>query len=206
VVRNKSAFTLIELIFAIVVISITVISLPTMNAVLSKGIEGNIIQESIFAAATKLNEITTAHWDDNSLEPNDIYGFARVIDTTGSLCTNHLMNGHIHQALHRRCLESSITRPDDNANSNADISSLGDYAGSQTFFTSNLSDSSGYKNIDLDINTTIDRNIIFNGTNDPNMKRLTITVTKSATPSTPLIVLKTYSANIGEVDFYKRTY
>lgn len=205
-VRNKSAFTLIELIFAIVVISITVISLPTMNSVISKGIEGNLVQESIFAASTKLNEITTAHWDDNSLEPNDANGFARVIDTTGSLCTNNLMPGHINQTLHRRCLDDNTTRPSDNINSNASISSLGDYVGSQTFFTANLSDASGYKNTDLNITTAIDRNITFNGTTNANMKCMTITVSKNSTPSTALIVLKTYSANIGEVDFYKRTY
>ena len=197
----RSAFTLIELIFAIVVISITVISLPTMNSVISTGIEGNLVQESIFAASTKLNEITTAHWDDNSTEPNDANGFARVIDTTGSLCTNHHMPGHIH----RRCLESSATRPDDNANSKTDVSSLGDYAGSQTFFTSNLSDASGYKNVDLNITTVIQRNVDFNGIN-ANIKRLTITVSKNSAPSVPIVVLKTYSANIGEVDFYKRTY
>ncbi len=51
VVRFRRAFTLIELIFAIVIIAISVISLPMMTQVTSSGVAGNLeTQEAIFKA------------------------------------------------------------------------------------------------------------------------------------------------------------
>jgi len=75
----KRAFTLIELIFAIVIIAITVVSLPMMTQVISKGIEKNLLQEAIFAGAAVLNESVSAKWDENSVEsPTDPNAFSRV--------------------------------------------------------------------------------------------------------------------------------
>jgi len=51
VVKSHRGFTLIELIFAIVIIAISVVSLPTMIQVTSSGVEKNIeTQEAIFKA------------------------------------------------------------------------------------------------------------------------------------------------------------
>ncbi len=51
VVGYKKAFTLIELIFAIVIIAIAVVSLPTMVQVTSSGVAKNLeTQEAIFKA------------------------------------------------------------------------------------------------------------------------------------------------------------
>jgi len=79
-VVRRAAFTLIELIFAIVIIAISVISLPMMSQTVAKGIDANIVQEAIFAAATELNEAVTAHWDEASMEVNTTTSFAKVIN------------------------------------------------------------------------------------------------------------------------------
>jgi len=207
-VVRKAAFTLIELIFAIVIIAISVITLPMMNQVISKGVDSNIVQEAIFASATELNEVVTAHWDENSLEPNSPNSYARVIDIGGA-CDNNtlspryrLMPGHINQPLHRRCLNSSATIPA-NASATA-VESLEDKAhGYRLIFLNPTPSDKGYKEkykskIKLKSNTK------FGGAKNPNMKRITVTIADSK--KHVISSLRTYSANIGEVDYYKRTY
>lgn len=206
VLKHRAAFTLIELIFAIVVISITVISLPMMNQVLSTGMEKNLVQEAIFAAATELHEVTTGHWDENSLEPNQPYSLARMIDISGncetdtSLSTYRLMPGHIAQPLHRRCLESSATNAA-NSNTDVNVSALEDFSGSHNTFTTNTVSQSGYKvSYTADINVTGNAN--FNGAN-PNIKMIKISIKDGTKVVTSLV---TYSANIGEIDYFKKAY
>jgi len=51
VVKNRLAFTMIELIFAIVIIAITVVSMPMMTQVTSSGASKNLeLQEAIYKA------------------------------------------------------------------------------------------------------------------------------------------------------------
>lgn len=204
---RRAAFTLIELVFAIVVIAIAVVSLPMMNQAISKGIDSNIVQEAIFAAATELNEVTTAHWDENSLEPGEPNSLARVIETgfcenNALLATYREMPGHINQQLHRRCLDSNVTSPS-NVNV-AGVTSLSDSIKTNVaIFINNIANQqSGYKtNYTADVG--IVRPSIFGGTLNPDIKQVTITIKDGATPITSL---KTYSANIGEVDYYKKEY
>ena len=205
---KRAAFTLIELIFAIVIIAIAVVSLPMMNQVIAKGIDENIVQEAIFASATELNEITTAHWDNNSLEAGTTNSFAKVIDMGN--CENNnskfnfrLMPGHITQPLHRRCLDSNATTPSDTAVTNS-IQSLEDFEHTaKNIFTDTVTDNKGYKR-SYKSALSITRPANFNGVN-ANIKLLTLTVT-DASSGDKITSLKTYSANIGEVDFYKKEY
>ena len=200
----RNAFTLIELIFAIVIIAISVISLPMMSQVTAKGIDANLVQEAIFGAATKLNEAVTAHWDGNSLEPGEVSSFARVIDD--GTCLNTLaayrqMPGHINQPLHRRCLDSLSTPP---ANTNvAGIISLDDMAGTNSIFLDSNSEH-GYKDNYTSV-VVVEVNASFGLTaNNPNIKSIVSTILDDSNQT--ISVLKTYSSNIGEVDYYKRSY
>lgn len=203
---RKAAFTLIELIFAIVIIAITVISLPMMKQVIFKGIENNIIQEAIFASATVLNEVTTAHWDDNSFGPSDT--FAKVIDlgnceNNSSLVNYRYMPGHIIQPLHRKCLDNNSTAPAD-ADISATVSSLNDFVpGPPNLFNSFVTDAQGYKHSYNSV-LSVTRPANFNG-NNPNIKRINITISDTSTGKI-LTSLSTYSANIGEIDYYKKGY
>ena len=53
---KKSAFTLIELIFSIVIIGFAVLSLPIMTQVGTKAIGDSLALEAIFLASSKLNQ------------------------------------------------------------------------------------------------------------------------------------------------------
>lgn len=189
---------MIELIFAIVVVSIVVLTLPIMIQMVSKGVEDNIVQEAIFAASTELMESTSYYWDANSMQDNNLSNLERVINIS-NVCESNTSNpryglalGHIAQLYHRRCLENSTTSPADSPSAlfpNLDNAEHVD----NLMFTYDTTDSVGYKE---DYHSTVD----VTRTND--VKVITITVTTSGGDT--ITRLRTYSANIGEVDFYKR--
>jgi prepilin-type N-terminal cleavage/methylation domain-containing protein len=195
---GKSAFTMIELIFAIVIIGISVLSLPMMNQAVSRGIEGNIVQEAIFAASAQLNQITSYKWDENSTQPND--SLSKVVWTSANDCnaTTKQRSGHVAQPLHRRCLDDNTTRPtnilgleagevviadfddiDDNIKATADTILIDTSGGSV------ITSSQGYKK---DYNSTVSVSYasfgnpaIINPTTalSQNMKQITVTISRS---------------------------
>lgn len=204
---RRSAFTFIELIFAIVIIAITVLSLPVMNQALSKGNDAALVQEAIFAATTELNQATTYRWDENSLEAKTAY--SRVVPTSNTDCnTNHLRPGHIpNQTLHRRCTNNDALRPstigiDTNDNDIAD--DLDDTNGTTSnMYSDDASTASGYKK-DLNIRTDVNYVAFGDITKDEkNMKKISVTVSNA---DGTVALLSTYSANIGEVGYYHKRY
>ena len=202
---KRSAFTFIELIFAIVIIAISVMSLPTMIQSTSDGIEGNLVQEAIFIASTELNQAVAANWDENSLVETGANSLARVIDN-GS-CENNssspryrLKPGHVTQRYHRRCLDSNTTGV--SSATDTAVDALEDFAGPKTLVNAGGSQS-GYKYTYSTL-VTVTTNADFNGTNS-DIKMIEANISNANTGGL-LTSLKTYSANIGEVDYYKRTY
>lgn len=206
---RRAAFTLIELIFAIVIVAISVVSLPMMNQVINKGVDANLVQEAIFAAATELNEAVRANWDEASVDALAPNSYARVVDHVGNCDDNNAsatyrqMPGHITEPLHRKCIASSAVTPID-AGLDVNIDSLDDMVHvSEDIFIDTTKDASGYKQV---YKSTIDvtRNIVYAGTANPDIKRITITVNNE--DGDIITKLRTYSANIGEVDYLKKAY
>lgn len=215
---SKSAFSMIELIFAIVIIGITVISLPMVNQVISQGTESNLVQEAIFASSAEINQVLSYRWDENSIQNNDI--ISKVIWTSSSDCdtSTKLRSGHINAPLHRRCLDDNTTGItaaaslglDTGESTTADSDDIDDFNGdAKSIFIDNsgggtIVSSKGYKN---DYNSTITVSYVnfdpdFTANN--NIKKVTITI--SDTSGNAITRLRAFSANIGEVDYYKRSY
>jgi len=208
-VVKRGAFTLIELIFAIIIIGITVISLPMMNQLLSKNIDNNLIQEAVFAAATELNEVTTAQWDENSTEKDSTSSIAKVINLDNSCEDNSSSNryrlrpGHILESLHRKCL-NDLSATEADTNSDDDVTAIEDIVhGSQEIFLNPTPSAEGYKS-DYNSTLTVSYSPEFNHANQPNMKKITSTIFDKN--GNVIVKLSTYVANIGEVDYYKRTF
>jgi len=63
----REAFTMIELIYAIVVIAVVTLTIPMMIQVNNKGLEGNVAGEAIFLISSVLSEATTLVWDNRSI-------------------------------------------------------------------------------------------------------------------------------------------
>ena len=203
-VKKRLAFTLIELIIAIVVIAVTVMSLPMLSNVIGEGISANIVQEAVFASASELNEATTAHWDKNSFDSGSSYLFAKVIDIDNDCnTTTKLRPGHIRQPYHRQCLNDLSITPSDTKDTTDDIVTIDDMAHDYTDIFINATPSqSGYKD-SYKSKLQVIRPANFNGSNQ-NIKEIISTIKNSK--NQVIVSLKTYSANIGEVDYFKRKY
>ena len=197
--RNRFAFTMIELIFAIVIIAITVMSLPMVTQITSKGIESNIAQEAIFAASGELMGATAGYWDEKSMLDINVSHLSRVIDISNDCNdTTKLRPGHINQPYHRRCIDDTTINTAHNLNTaflGADVFDLNDAAITQDIFVDTTTDAAGYKE-------TYESNVTIIPTG--NIKTIKITVRNS--DGEIVTVLQTQSANIGEIDFYKRTF
>jgi len=209
-VVKRAGFTFIELIFAIVIISVAVMSLPIMSQLLTKNMDTNLVQEAIFAAATELNEATTKHWDENSIDTTLSSPLETVINIDGTCEANQLSSryrlrpGHIIDAYHRHCL-SNLAQIAANAKTNPAVDAVEDSEHAyQSIFLNPTPSQSGYKD-DYQSELNVSYSPSFAGANRQNLKKITVTIKKSD-GNTPIISLSTYVANIGEVDFYKRSY
>ena len=204
----KSAFTMIELIFAIVIIGIAVISLPMMTQATSKGVEENLVQEAIFAASAELNQVLSYRWDENSKE-SDTY-LSKVAWTSDCNSSTKLRPGHISQTLHRRCVDSNTSAPTPTASLGLESGEvipddIDDVNQSKhDIFVDYINSSTGYKESyksEINISYADFGSVV---AADKNIKKVQVTISDSN--NNTITSLKAYSANIGEIDYYKRSY
>jgi prepilin-type N-terminal cleavage/methylation domain-containing protein len=216
---KRSAFTLIELIFAIVIIAISVASVPIMTNAIGKGVENNLVQETIFGASAQINQVLSYRWDENSINEVDdplATGLAKVIDRNGTACdANRLKPGHIFQPLHRMCLNDSTVRVSaavtfgfgaGKDGSEPVRDDIDDFDGvSDDLFTATSGSAEAYKQ-----DYTYEIDVVLsdmNGTLSPigdEAKEVIVTVKDE--DGDPISQLNAYTFNIGEVDYYKRMY
>ena len=118
---------MIELIFAIVVISITVLSLPMLMRVNQNAMEANVVQEALFATSAKIMQVLSYPWDEHSVDSQHPGAYTKVVSIVGA--TEHYPRtydmhgnadgngtfrvGHIREDGHRR-FHTPPTSPDAN--------------------------------------------------------------------------------------------
>lgn len=197
----RYAFTLIELIFAIVIMSIVVMSIPVMMQITSKGVENSLVQEAIFAASAELMGASSFYWDNRSVEDINASGGERVVDVDGDCdVATRLKAGHILQPFHRRCLDSNAATGVNytDANTSTACFSLNRSAHDKvSIFENDINGTAaGYKQ---EYNSTMTISKINN-----NVKELNCTIIDEN--NEVLILLRLFAANIGEADFYKRRF
>lgn len=110
----RRALSLIELIFAIVIMGIAVMSLPLVLSQVQQNNEFSLQQEAILAAKTKIGDILSYEWDENSYDATTQR--AVVIKTTSDIngdlncsTTTNGRVGHIYSDYRRKCAPSTIT-------------------------------------------------------------------------------------------------
>lgn len=207
--KSHLGFTMIELIFAIVIIGITVVSLPMMTQATSKSIENSFVQEAIFAASVEVMESLSYRWDRNSAENNTSGENSCVLDIAKD-CENDTSSvryakrpGHIARSCYTNLNDP---RADTAANSShATIENLNNAAttGATNIFTGVDSSGYGYKKAYTKATTVAITG--FGPSNVGNIKQIETTVT-DPNDSNIKVVLKAYSANIGEVEYLKRSF
>jgi len=201
---KRTAFTMIELIFAIVLIALVVAAVPQLISRNAQTLQGNLLQEEIFIAARTASELLTQPWDANSPDTSTSRALSKVLDTASSNANLNRINvggvalpfriGHIIQPLHRRFF-GTVTAP-------AGFNIPGD---DQSPFLPNhtLQIASGYcgeSSNDFFAAAPVQSNA---AADIRAAKMATITVTHNA-DANRTVTLRLYIANIGEPDYYHR--
>jgi hypothetical protein len=170
----------------------------------TKGIENNIIQEAIFATAAILNESTSYYWDKYSLNDiNSSGGYSRVVNTGN--CSNAVPSkrvGHIN----RQCLDDNTTSPFNGLDNEA-VEWVANVYNNQPVLEGVGTTAASYKDIYNATATVTNCGaggcIYFGQPTDTvitknSIKQIQISITKAGS-ATPVVLLRAYTANIGEV-------
>ncbi|MFA6761237.1 MAG: type II secretion system protein [Sulfuricurvum sp.] len=195
--RMRKAFTLIELIFALVVISVVITSIPIIMRTTAKSIEDNLVQEAIFATSTQLMETSSLAWDKNSYADLVTSGLFKVVDIYNDCNTTTRQRiGHIN----RMCLDINSTSPA------VDLSMESRSGSDEALIASFVNgDAQGYKQnytMDIDIlpSDIVDGGF---GAYEDDIKKVSISI-KDEDNGDELVKMYLYSTNIGSFPYYKK--
>lgn len=220
--RNGSS--LLELIVAIVVMGIAVMALPLMLTQTQSNLEFAMEQEAILATRTKIGDILTYEWDENSLQ-NDR---SAVLVTTGDAELNVEVNttqraGHVNADKRRKFFPNLATSSTVLGADGGDLDDIDDFHNDvQTLFANTEAANTGfdYKFSNLSLMPTVvyvsdayanygDNNITnfvlgtANAGTQTNIKMVEVNATNPALNASNF-VLRAYSCNIGESELLKR--
>ena len=212
----RSAFTMIELIFAIVVIAVVMLTIPMMIQVNNKGLEANVGQEAIFVASSILSEATTWLWDNNSLPNDGNVSLSRILDVNGTgnvaydriNINSSIRVGGLEEDMHRQFYSeynATSTRP---ARAATDTTPP-----SNSFDTTAAGEQLGLKS-QYDVNVTVTYvddtpNTIFQFLTTSAGVQTNILMTNIEIGGNDVdskVVLRAYTCNIGEIDYAKRRF
>ena len=225
---TRAAFTLIELIFAIVIIAIVFLSLPSLSSTNSDAVDTTLVQEAIFPMSARLSQILSYRWDDHSesnATAND--SVARVVDVAGGNAAlgrtgatdfriGHIRSGErqYHRSFHPSSAQIAFNAKGIGFDGADDIDDF-DTNGTVNLYTAS-NDIEGYKKnylIDINVNYFTDTLAGFKFTQNitaaSNMKIITIILDiplADGTFDTNAVLLRSYAANIGEVEFFSKAY
>ncbi len=116
--KDRPGFSLIELVLAIVIIAISVMTIPMMLSQSSNNDSFSIMQESILAARTKMGNILSYEWDSESVDATDSITYIRVLDVQNGHAAldrnittqdENRRKGHIARDFRRRFHEGNVT-------------------------------------------------------------------------------------------------
>ncbi len=217
----RRAFTMIELIFAIVVIAVVMLTIPMMIQVNNKALEGNAAQEAIFLVSAVLSETTTWIWDDNSVVGNDAgYSLSKILDvgaigsTYGRTDVNSsIRQGGLNEDLHRAFFDYNTSDPTQHTPLLTDGSTetlSHDISGS-------VADIGGYKSSFTIVakrqyvSDTLASPFVFTANTAPgnqsNIKMTQVEINATVDGVNAVIArLRAYTCNIGEIDYAKRRF
>lgn len=230
----KKGFSLVEVVFAIVIISISMMSVPMLLSQSSKSDTFAVVQETILASKSKMGNILSYMWDDNTYDSTNkllrildisASGDSELIRVEGGVNNDNLRIGNIFQDKRRRFHEFKTGKVFPSATTNLSnkksiddfhgesIASIGasggkfDYKDTNMTMTSNIyyiSDSATYGK-DITFNFIPNTtNPITSNTNSTNIKMIELRTTTTNLNQT--FVLRSFSSNIGQSTLYSRSY
>jgi len=226
--KEKHAFTMIELIFAIVVIGVSMLAIPMVVVKDASNQESSLTQEGIMLTTTKVSQVLTYPWDPLSSLDGDLMSTTKVLDANGDPLLNRVAGtdfriGHFAETLRRKMTPISNPRvasaigpvagaPIGISSLNGDVDPVG-LAGGQFSYKKQwnlvttvayVADASNYAGDPIAFNFST---LPLAGGATSNIKMVQVTAT-DVTPGSAgnQVLLTSYSSNIGEAEFYKRRY
>ena len=214
----KHAFTMIELIFAIVVVGVTMLTIPLMIQANNQAIERTLSGEAIFLASSVAAVATTSVWDNRSIVDtgdDDVYVLAKILDVNdagtqfGRIDTDsNIRVGGLNENRHRQFFDfnNSAGAPDGGYTRPEQVGT--DVLG--LTIDNSASDIAGYKQA---YTVTAERSYVSDAANvlgivgsggRSNLKMIEVTV--PVVGDVQKVVFRAYIANIGEVDYEKRSF
>lgn len=212
----RKASSMIELVIAIVIMGIAVMTLPLMLERTQSNNAFVMQQEAILAAKTNLGDIVTYPWDGNSLQGNVV----AVLDTAGKSDYNR-SNGTIRRVGHvtqdkRRKFFDNPTPPIGAAGA----MSISSFNGLDQQIVPSVGTTGEATDLDyrftIDLNTTVryiddthaDNNFTFSAPtadigHTSNIKMIEV---KASGDEMSTFTLRAYSSNIGESQLLRRDY
>ncbi len=198
--KFKLAFTMIELIFAIVIIGISMLSLPMIAQVSSTNIEKNLVQEAILIASTDMTKVISGKWDENSRQDSENH--ENIIYTSHAEASANPLKriGNINIGFDNNTSLRPTSLGTESGESSTDDSTfddVDDYHNFETNATTESSDDKGYKQ-NYKKSILVAASSTF-GTlaNNPNIKKIEVIIKDSS--SNDLVKLHTYVTNNGSV-------
>ncbi len=157
----RKGISLIELVLAIVVVAISVMSVPMMLQQGAKNDNFSMMQEAILAARTKMGNILSYQWDDNARDGNntegrlrtlDVYSGAAALDRNDTYYDERRI-GHVFGDLRRKMM-AVPTYPSSSVDTN--ISDINDFDNLSTTLASSGASSAtdNFDYLDRDLNLT----------------------------------------------------
>ncbi len=190
---KKNAFTLVELIFSIVIIAIVFTAVPKLMFVTTKTMEVSIKEDGLFSAIALMGNIIRLPWDENT-----VLSQGKILDTAANTCTDYRAGGFTGS---RNCLNSS-----DSATPKAGFGSTGsEYGDIDDYDVYSTSTSSGrvQYNLDVEVNYA-DSALNPSGATDE-LKEVKVSVSSSGKTELCSSFFY-YSANLGHIQINKRAW
>ncbi|MCH9814505.1 MAG: hypothetical protein K0U47_11260 [Epsilonproteobacteria bacterium] len=225
---------MIELIFAIVIMAISVMTIPLMLSQSGNNSAFSMMQESILAARTKMGNMLSYQWDRNATIAGASVTYIRVLDVANgdseldrndSTQDSNRRIGHITEDMRRRFQDGNSTDRTlpstviDLANAN----SISDFHG-EVLVGSLVGDRGNFDYVftDFNMSTTVsyvsdstnydNQNIVFDfnvssraDITDPTQStNIKMIELSVASRDTTPFMLRTFSCNIGQTDLFER--
>lgn len=196
--KIRAAFTLIELIFAIVIMSIVVLSLPMMSQVISSGIEKNLVQEAVLVTSGDILKTIAGKFDENSRTDDENY--EKILYSSDAEVT--LIDGNGSRAGNINIIfdNNTTTRPalsglDAGETAGVSEDDIDDYSITDGDAVTESGSGAGYKQL-YKKSITITQET-FNGVSDADAKKVEVTFKNE--DAEDLVKMHTYTFNTGSV-------
>ena len=212
----KKGASLIELVISIVVMGITLMSLPLVLAQIQKGDEYAIQQEVINAVKAKVGSVLTHYWDGKTFDANSSLSY--ILDTGGDSELKRKNSSSLYRmgSNSRRFFDLNLSDPLNSTTPPSGAGGMHTQAGTSSFETTASATNAEYIftiSLDTTVNyvsdaadysgSSIDGFILSPTTSaQSNLKAINVTATINGQTTT----LHAFSANIGEAIIRTRTY